>query len=108
MGSENGADDEKPVHRVSVDPFWIAIQPITNSEYRLFLRANPQETAPELMQDPRFSDDLQPVVGVDWFDANAYANWLSQITGNAIAFQQKLNGSLRPQDRKKTFIHKQN
>lgn len=81
MGSENGADDEKPVHRVSVDPFWIAIQAITNFEYRLFLRANPQVTAPELMQDLRFSNDLQPVVGVNWFDATVYANWLSQITG---------------------------
>ena len=80
MGSESGADDEKPVHKVLVDPFWIATQPVTNSEYRRFLQAKPQIAAPEFLQDPRFSNDLQPVVGVSWFDATAYSNWLAQNT----------------------------
>src|SRR5262245_55404261 len=80
MGSESGADDEKPVHQVLVDPFWITTRPITNSEYRAFLEANLQITAPEFLQDPRFSNDLQPVVGVSWFDATAYSKWLGQIT----------------------------
>jgi formylglycine-generating enzyme required for sulfatase activity len=81
MGSENGADDERPVHQVSVDSFSIAIHPVTNQEYRKFLQANPQETTPEFLQDSRFSSDLQPVVGVSWFDVNAYSIWLSRNSG---------------------------
>ena len=34
MGSENGAANEQPVHRVWVDTFGIARYPVTNREYK--------------------------------------------------------------------------
>ena len=37
MGSENGAANERPVHRVWVDAFGIARYPVTNREYKCFM-----------------------------------------------------------------------
>ncbi|MEM6454680.1 MAG: SUMF1/EgtB/PvdO family nonheme iron enzyme [Acidobacteriota bacterium] len=85
MGSENGDDDEKPVHSVTLSPFWIGRYPVTNAQYRLFVEAI-DHRAPEIDEpwfdpgpvwtQPRYSDPEQPVVGVDWNDARAYARWV--------------------------------
>ena len=39
MGSDNHYPEEAPVHRVSVDPFWIDVTPITNRQFREFVEA---------------------------------------------------------------------
>jgi len=49
MGSDDGQDNERPVHRVWVDPFAIAIYPVTNAQ-------------------------LQPLVSVSWNDAMRYCD----------------------------------
>ena len=38
MGSEGFYPEERPVHRVSVDAFWIDEQPVTVAEFRRFVR----------------------------------------------------------------------
>ena len=45
MGSEHGQDNEKPSHRVWVDGFGIGKFPITNREYKVFVR-DAQAAAP--------------------------------------------------------------
>ena len=74
MGSEEGRDDERPVHRVWVDAFELAVHPVTNAEYAAF-------RPPPFCDDPRFNDPQQPVVAVSWFDAVSYCEWLSGVTG---------------------------
>ncbi len=37
MGSNNGYDDEKPVHRVYIDGYYISKYEITNAQYCKFL-----------------------------------------------------------------------
>src|SRR4029079_14419122 len=52
MGSDEGADDERPAHRVQVDSFYASVHPITVAQYAAFTR----ETAhpcPELRVLPR-------------------------------------------------------
>src|SRR4029079_17253412 len=39
MGSDDADDDERPVHRVHVDEFFMGVQPVTNAEYARFVRA---------------------------------------------------------------------
>ena len=82
MGSNQGQDNEKPVHRVWVDGFPLGRFPVTNKEYALFVE---ESGAPEppFWADPMFSHSDKPVVGVTWFDALAYGDWLSQKMGES-------------------------
>jgi formylglycine-generating enzyme required for sulfatase activity len=78
MGQADGRDEEQPVHWVSVEPFRLASYQVTNAEYDAFLRATGREMAP-FRRDPLFACPNQPVVGVSWFDAVAYCEWLAQV-----------------------------
>ena len=82
MGSEDGADNEKPVHRVWLSGFMMGKFPVTNGEYGIFLR---ETGAPEppFWSEQMFSHPDKPVVGVSWHDATAYCHWLSQNTGES-------------------------
>lgn len=67
--------DEGPQHRVKVSPFWLGRYPVTNEQYERFLKANPGVRAPSRWGDRRFNQAQQPVVGVTWFEAKAFADW---------------------------------
>ena len=44
MGGEDH-NDEKPIHEVQVDGFWLARYPVTNGQYRLFIQAGGSKQA---------------------------------------------------------------
>ncbi|MBU0677091.1 MAG: formylglycine-generating enzyme family protein [Verrucomicrobia bacterium] len=83
-------DDRFPLRIISVDPFFIDKHEVSNKEYREFLEHIKQtgdssvehpdapplkDHTPEGWNFPALSGDDQPVTGVDWFDAYAYAKW---------------------------------
>jgi len=74
MGSENGQADEKPVHPVKLPGFRIAKTEVTNEQYGRFMAATGHRE-PLFWKQSRFNSPKQPVVGVDWEDAVAYAQW---------------------------------
>jgi len=74
MGSDSGQEDERPVHRVHVDPFHMSRFPVTRREYAAFLAATGHDH-PRDWHVARFSGDDLPVVGVSWHDALAYCAW---------------------------------
>src|SRR5262245_56962231 len=76
MGWEGGHPGERPRHRVWLDEFSIASAPVTNREYARFLEAA-EAAPPPWWDDLRFNDPGQPVVGVNWFEAALYCDWLS-------------------------------
>ena len=80
MGKDQSRPDEGPAHIVTVDPFWAAESPVTNRQYASFFDATGAAPLP-FMNDERFSMPDLPVVGVNWFDATAYCEWLSSETG---------------------------
>jgi formylglycine-generating enzyme required for sulfatase activity len=73
MGAIKGFPDEQPLHEVYIDAFYIDTHEVTIEQYRVFLnqtnRRKPDFWFPELDR----SDE--PVVGVSWHDAAAYAAW---------------------------------
>jgi formylglycine-generating enzyme required for sulfatase activity len=81
MGCAEGRDDEKPVHRVWVDNFEIAVCQVTRAEYGRFL-AETGRAAPPFWDDVNFSDPRQPVAGPSWHDTVAFCSWLSEGSGN--------------------------
>jgi formylglycine-generating enzyme required for sulfatase activity len=75
MGAEDGGPDERPVHSVQVSRgFWIYRTEVTNAQYRRFMEATGHQPPP-YWDDARFNAPDQPVVGVSWYDAMAYALW---------------------------------
>jgi formylglycine-generating enzyme required for sulfatase activity len=80
MGCDNGRDDERPSHRVWIDRLKLGIYQVTRAEYAQFI-AETRRTAPPFWDDPNFQEPQQPVVGPSWFDAIAFCEWLSKITG---------------------------
>ena len=79
MGSPKGeagrSDWEGPRHRVHVADFYMGRYPVTNAHYQKFLEANPKVALPKYWHDREFNQHQQPVVGIDWEEAQAYARW---------------------------------
>ena len=53
MGSDRHYPEEAPVHRVTVDGFWIDRTPVTNRQFRDFVRATGHVTFAETRPDPK-------------------------------------------------------
>ncbi|HQJ52727.1 MAG TPA: SUMF1/EgtB/PvdO family nonheme iron enzyme, partial [Anaerolineae bacterium] len=85
--------DEKPRHQVELNGFWIGQAEVTNAQYRQFLDAGGYSTRsywsdagwswktsdgvtqPEYWGYSKWNGADQPVVGVSWYEAKAYAKW---------------------------------
>lgn len=101
--SEKGRDaDESPQHRVKLArPFGVARYKVTRAQYAVFVEATArpdgegcwvwnsrkrrwQQEQDKNWRNPGFAQsDEHPVVCVSWEDAQAYARWISQRTGEA-------------------------
>ena len=53
MGSEKHYPEEAPVHRVTVSGFWIDRTPVTNRQFKQFVRATGHKTFAEIPPDPK-------------------------------------------------------
>ena len=75
MGSNLGAKDEKPAHKIWLDAFYIGKYEVTVGQYKRFI----QETgypAPDWSKVGKHSPtDKHPIIWVSWHDATAYCNW---------------------------------
>jgi formylglycine-generating enzyme required for sulfatase activity len=75
MGSATGgSDDERPVHTVDLDEFWIMRTEVTNAQYARCVAAG----ACAAPSNSRWQDNAyanHPVTHVDWNQAQAYATW---------------------------------
>jgi len=76
MGNDQ-IPEESPTFEAHVDPFYMDIHPVTNDQYREFLRATGHRK-PEFWGDGTFGGGPQPVVGVSLEDALAYASWVGK------------------------------
>src|SRR5262249_55024252 len=53
MGSDRHYPEEAPVHRVAVAGFWIDDTPVTNRQFKEFVRATGHKTFAEVPPDPK-------------------------------------------------------
>ena len=72
---------ELPRHPVYLSTYEISRYEITNAQYRAFVEATDRPTprghkGEETWADEALNGDTQPVVGVTWFDAQAFAEWI--------------------------------
>jgi hypothetical protein len=80
MGSSEGNSDEKPVHKVYLDAYYLDKYEVTNQQYREFVKATGYR-APN-----QWGEDNHPVVYVTWSDVVAYAKW---------AGKRRISGEMR-------------
>src|SRR5205823_11930868 len=74
MGWADGHPCERPLHLVWVDAFLIARTPATNADFAAYANAI-GAPPPPFWLDPAFADPRQPVVGLAWAEAVAFAEW---------------------------------
>jgi formylglycine-generating enzyme required for sulfatase activity len=80
MGSENRYSWESPRHRIWLSAYEIAHSAVTRREYEKFVKGS-GHAEPAGWHEHSFADPDQPVVGVSWFSAVAYCEWLSLKEG---------------------------
>jgi formylglycine-generating enzyme required for sulfatase activity len=60
MGSDEFYPEERPVHRVAIDGFWMDEHPVTVAEFRAFVVATGHVTGAEVAPDPLEYPDADP------------------------------------------------
>jgi len=70
----NDSREEAPEFETRVNPFYIDKYPVTNEQYGEFIKAT-GHPEPKFWRDPEINGPRQPVVGVTFDDALAYADW---------------------------------
>lgn len=73
MGADDGDFDERPRHEVTVESFYMDVHEVTNAQYKVFAEAASRQLPP--FWQPEIDKPDEPVVGVTWDDARAYAAW---------------------------------
>ena len=53
MGSDHHYPEEAPAHRVTVDGFWIDRTPVTNRQFKAFIKATGHVTTAQVVPDPK-------------------------------------------------------
>jgi len=93
MGKDTGSEDQKPVHEVCLDDFWISNSFFDFNDFYTFMKQVEDNKATdrelgEGCDDTAKTADLEemdkllklspslPVVCISWKDASAFANWL--------------------------------
>jgi formylglycine-generating enzyme required for sulfatase activity len=91
MGDDRFYPEERPVHRVTVDGFWMDEHPVTNAEFRRFVKATGYVTVAERPLDPAAYPDADPALLVPGslvfqpasgpVDLSDYRNWWAYVPG---------------------------
>jgi serine/threonine protein kinase len=69
--------EEAPEFETHIDPYYIDKYPVTVQEYEEFLKST-GHNPPKFWEDPEFNGPRQPVVGITFNDALAYAGWVGK------------------------------
>lgn len=99
MGSEDGRDDEKPVHTVFLDAYWIDQTEVTNEMYAICVQAgecSPPGSKESFTRNNYFGNsefDDYPVIEVSWNDAKSYCEWADRRLPTEAEWEKAARGT---------------
>ena len=76
MGSNEGEDDERPIHNVIVDSFFLAKHEITQQQWVEIMETQPWKDLEYVREG-----DNYPAVNVTWYDVKQFIRKLNLISG---------------------------
>jgi len=94
MGIDKGDPAEGPAHKVYLDAYWIDRYEVTNAQYMKFMEAT-RHAPPASWGSPKLNEADQPVVGVSWEDAAAYAKWAGKRLPTEAEWEKAARGGGR-------------
>ena len=89
--TEDTYGNEVDQQSVFVKSFYIDKYEITNGQYMEFL-LNTGHRKPKFWDNPNLNAQNQPVVGVNWEDAESYANWAGKRLPTDIEWEKAARG----------------
>jgi formylglycine-generating enzyme required for sulfatase activity len=106
MGSDAHEVDERPVHKVFINDYWIDKYPVTNRQYTAFLNRAKPEPIDKFFSIENAQIDLldsvyvfiegfgdHPVTGVSWYGAKAYAEYIGKDLPTEAEWEKAAKGS---------------
>ena len=81
-----------PQRKIMLGDFYIDKKEISNGDYKMFVEAS-KRAAPSLWDDHTLNLPNQPVVGVDWNDADIYCQWLGKRLPTEAEWEKAARGT---------------